>query len=66
MSDNGYVEVDVVYIRETQDAILVGNDDDEEWWIPKSLIDECPTDCDEGDHIELLVKYFYVFENGMI
>jgi len=57
-----YVDFDVDVIRETDRAILV-NDGDEEFWIPKSVMESWP---DPGKSGEARIAEWFALKNFLI
>lgn len=69
MADNdsdAYHEIDVVFVRETKDAILILTEDDDELWLPKSQIHVDRTGLRAGDKFSLEVKMWLARRHGLI
>lgn len=63
------VDVDGVLLAETDDAVLIGeyDDDDDGHWIPKSQIRDWPDHLyDRGDDVKLSVTEWIAKKKGLI
>jgi hypothetical protein len=67
MSDDAYSLGQGKVLRETDKAILFENIDDEQLWVPKSVIhddSEVWADADDKREGELIVKQWWAEKNG--
>ncbi len=71
-SGNETIDVDVIFIRETEKAVCVKSDEEaDEVWIPKSLCEIAPKslvedDAGEGDVHSLSVKEWVAIDRGLV
>lgn len=64
MAKKQYVPVECIVLRTTDSAILIGDENGEEHWIPRSL-------CDNGDEIavddeEVSMEFWKADELGLV
>jgi len=61
-SDFGYVVLEGQTMRETEKAVLINFDDDEQW-VPKSLLEDWPDEDCIGD---IIVKEWWARQEGFV
>lgn len=59
---NGFVEVDVDVVHETDEAVLF-SDGEEKFWVPKSVMEEWP---DVGESGTALIAEWFALKEGLI
>lgn len=67
MSESSFIEIDAVFcVAETEKAVLVRLTDDEEYWVPKSVIGEDSEVQGHNDRGVLVVADWFVKRKGML
>lgn len=62
MSNDEYAEIDVETITDTDMAVLF-DDGDEEFWVPKSVMEDWP---EIGESGTAMVEYWFAEQEGLI
>lgn len=68
MDGNEYVELDLEFLHQTDDAVLI-QEEKREIWIPKSVCEDPPNFVDNIDRntsISISVKYWFAEKEGLI